>query len=89
MKVKIEKPNEETLKSLGVYNWPIWTKEISSFPWHYDETETCYILEGHVIVELPDGEKIEINPGDLVTFPKGLSCKWDIKKPVRKHYNFA
>ena len=25
---------------------------------------------------------------DFVTFPKGLSCVWDIKESVRKHYNF-
>ena len=30
----------------------------------------------------------EFGKGDFVTFPKGLSCIWDIKAPVRKHYNF-
>jgi hypothetical protein len=88
MKIKIEKPSEEMLKSLNVHSWPIWTKEVSKFDWHYDETEQCYILEGKVIVETPDGEKVEIKAGDFVTFPKGLSCIWDIKEPIRKHYNF-
>ncbi len=88
MQVKIERPDERKLKELGVENWPIWTKEVSRFDWYYSETEQCYILEGRVIVELPDGEKIEIKAGDLVTFPKGLSCIWDIKEPIKKHYNF-
>ncbi|MFN4196838.1 MAG: cupin domain-containing protein [Caldimicrobium sp.] len=88
-KIKIEKPDEEKLKSLGVYNWPIWEKEISRFDWYYGETEICYLLEGRVIVELPDGSQVEIKAGDLVTFPKGLSCIWDIKEPVRKHYSFS
>lgn len=86
--VKIERPDDEKLKKLGVYSWPIWTKGVSRFDWYYGETEVCYFLEGEVIVELPSGEKIEIKAGDLVTFPKGLSCIWEIKKPVRKHYNF-
>ncbi len=30
----------------------------------------------------------EFGKGDFVTFPKGLSCVWDIKEPVKKHYNF-
>ncbi len=88
MQVKIERPDEKRLRELGVENWPIWTKEISRFDWYYSETEQCYILEGRVIVELPNGEKIEIKAGDLVTFPKGLSCIWDIKEPIKKHYNF-
>jgi uncharacterized cupin superfamily protein len=88
MEVKIEKPDEKRLKELKVENWPIWSKEVSRFDWYYGETEMCYILEGRVIVELPNGEKIEIKAGDLVTFPKGLSCVWDIKEPIRKHYTF-
>jgi len=43
-------PDPKILKSRGVFNWPIWTKEISEFPWHYSEQETCYLLEGDVIV---------------------------------------
>jgi len=27
--------------------------------------------------------------GDLVTFPAGLSCTWDVKKALRKHYQFS
>ena len=88
MKIKIERPDEGMLKSLNIDSWPIWTKEVSRFDWHYDETEQCYIIEGRVIVETPEGEKAEIKKGDLVTFPKGLSCVWDIKEPIRKHYRF-
>ncbi|MCX8027948.1 MAG: cupin domain-containing protein [Thermodesulfovibrionales bacterium] len=88
MQIKIERPDEQRLKALGVSNWPIWTKEVSSFDWYYDSTEECYILEGKVIVETKDGDKVEINKGDFVTFPKGLACHWDIQEPIRKHYNF-
>uniref|UniRef100_A0A832GM62 DUF861 domain-containing protein n=1 Tax=Caldimicrobium thiodismutans TaxID=1653476 RepID=A0A832GM62_9BACT len=88
MQVTIERPDEKRLQELKVHTWPIWTKEISRFDWYYGETEVCYFLEGKVIVELPSGEKVEIKAGDLVTFPKGLSCIWDIKEPVRKHYTF-
>jgi uncharacterized protein len=38
-------------------------------------------------VETKDG-KVEFGDGDFVAFPTGLSCVWDIKEPVRKHYNF-
>jgi uncharacterized cupin superfamily protein len=55
-RIEVEKtPAEERLSKLGVRAWPIWTKERSSFPWTYDEPETCYFLEGDVVVT-PDGE---------------------------------
>jgi uncharacterized cupin superfamily protein len=88
MKIKIEKPGEDFITGRRVRSWPIWEKEVSRFDWSYDSTEECFLLEGRVTVETSDGEKIEFGKGDFVTFPRGLSCTWDIKEPVRKHYNF-
>ncbi len=88
MKISIEKPTDEDLKARGVLSWPIWEKEISRFDWHYDSIEECYLLEGEVVVQTEDGERVSFGKGDFVTFPKGLSCHWDIKLPVKKHYNF-
>ncbi|MGD8371765.1 MAG: cupin domain-containing protein, partial [Syntrophobacterales bacterium] len=81
-------PSEDLLENLGVSSWPIWTKEVSEFPWQYDAEETCYLLEGDVIVTPEGGDPVEIKKGDLVTFPKGMSCTWKIRKDVRKHYKF-
>jgi len=88
MNIKIDKPNQDELKRREVFSWPIWEKEVSRFDWHYDGTEECYLLEGKVVVETKDGKKVEFGKGDFVTFPDGLSCTWDIKEPVRKHYRF-
>lgn len=88
MKITIENLSKEELENRGIFSWSIWEKEISRFDWFYDTTEQCYILEGKVIIETEDGEKVEIGKGNFVTFPKGLSCIWDIKEPIRKHYNF-
>ena len=83
------KPEPETLEGLGVFSWPIWTKEVSEFPCVYREPETCYFLEGDVIVK-PDGEdEVRIGKGDLVTFPSGMSCTWKVTVPVKKHYRFG
>jgi len=88
--IKIEHdPPEDRLAELGVKEWPIWTKEISEFPWSYDEPETCYFLEGDVVVTPDDGEPVEVGKGDLVTFPSGMHCTWNVRQPVRKHYIFG
>ena len=87
MKIEIRKPKIEDMEKEGVMSWPIWEKEISRFDWHYDQAEDCYLLEGKVVVEADDGGKVEFGKGDFVTFPKGLSCIWEIKEPVKKHFN--
>lgn len=85
--IKVERePGELRLDEMRVSSWPIWTKEISTFSWTYDSTEICYLLEGNVVVTPDDGEPVEISKGDLVTFPSGMSCTWDIRSDVRKHY---
>jgi len=82
-------PNAARLRHLGVTAWPVWEKEVSEFPWHYDEIETCYLLDGDVMVTPDGGEPVRFGKGDLVTFPKGMSCTWKVHKPVRKHYKFS
>lgn len=88
--IRIEQnPDAAYLIALGVLSWPIWTKEVSTFPWTYDEKEVCCLLDGEVIVTPDGGEPVRIGKGDLVTFPAGMSCTWDIRAPVRKHYRFG
>lgn len=85
----VHQPDQKQLQQLGVSNWPIWTKEVSEFPWTYDESETCYLLEGEVIVTPNNGEPVQFGQGDLVTFPAGMSCTWKILQAVKKHYSFG
>ena len=88
MPIQVRRPTEQQLKSLDVKSWPIWTCDVSTFDWSYDERETCYLLEGQVTVEAGQ-ERVTFGPGDLVIFPKGLSCVWKVTAPVRKHYRFG
>lgn len=86
-KVIIEKLTDEQINKMGIKNWPIWTKEISTFDWYYDTDEECLILDGEVDVKTDEGT-YTVKAGDFVTFKKGLKCVWVVKKPIRKHYNF-
>lgn len=76
------------LDTMGVDGWPIWSKEVSRFDWHYDSEEICFILEGEAIVTPEGGEPVRIGRGDLVHFPAGMSCVWEITAPIEKHYTF-
>ena len=85
MPIEIRKPTPEEEAEMRAC--PTWEKEPSEFPWHYDQTETCLILEGDVTVETDD-QTVTFGPGDLVILPEGLDCKWKVTKHVRKHYKF-
>jgi uncharacterized cupin superfamily protein len=86
MKPKVKKPTEEERQKAE--SCPIWEKEKSAFPWEYDVQETCLILEGEAVIRTQEGN-VEFGKGDYVVFPKGLACTWEIKKKIRKHYNFG
>lgn len=82
-------PTPAQLRELGVEDWPTWGTGIARFPWTYDMDETCYLLEGEVVVTPEGGAPVTLRAGDLVTFPAGMSCTWDVRRPLRKHYRFG
>jgi len=46
-------------------------------------------LKGEVTVTPENGEAVLVKAGDLVTFPVGMSCHWNISQDIRKHYQFS
>ncbi|OHB58148.1 MAG: hypothetical protein A2Y12_07745 [Planctomycetes bacterium GWF2_42_9] len=85
--VIVRKPTEAEVKECKT--WPIWTCGKSTFDWDYTQTETCLILEGQVTVkDRPGNGQVSFQAGDLVIFPTGLKCTWEVSEAVRKHYNF-
>lgn len=85
--ISIVKPEESFIVKRGITGWPVWEKEESDFPWTYDQTEECYILKGEFDIVTEEVTET-VREGDFVTFHKGLTCRWIIRKKVRKHYNF-
>lgn len=82
------KASPAKLDVLGVDDWPVWTKEPSTFDWTYDQAETCYVVRGRFTVTPTGGEAQTFARGDLITFPKGMSCVWEVHEAVEKHYSF-
>ena len=85
LEVEVRAPTPE--ESVTAAKWPIWTKEESERDWSYSQNEQNLILEGEVDIEKKK-KKWSFKAGDYVVFPKGLKCKWIVKKAVKKHYNF-
>ncbi len=85
----IHNPSNAELEEIGVFEWSIWSHPEAEFPWEYGDDETCYFLAGKVTVTPKGGEPVEMGEGDLVTFPKGMECNWQIHEAVKKHYRFG
>ena len=84
--VIVKKPSEEETKQCQ--SWPVWECQPSNFDWVYTEKETCLLIDGDVSVT--DGsDSVSFGPGDLVIFPEGLECNWNVRKAVKKYYNFG
>jgi len=84
--VVVKQPTEE--ENNVCKSWPIWRSEPSTFEWTYTEKETCLLIEGKVMVT--DGkDSVNFSAGDMVIFPKGLTCTWNVQETVAKYYNFS
>ncbi len=90
MNITVAKADAAKLAALGVNSGLTCLKEVSKFPWNYNSQEIAYMVEGEVTVTPKNGgNSVNFGVGDLVTFPAGLSCTWEVKKPLRKHYQFS
>lgn len=80
------RPAPGKLEVLGVGDWPLWRREPASFPWRYRQAETCYVLRGRFTVT-PEGDAPQtFGRGDLIHFPAGLVCTWEVHETVEKRY---
>jgi hypothetical protein len=87
LNIKISHLTNKEMEEQGVLSWPIWSCEVSEFDWEYSDEESCLLLDGEVEVS-SDIETVSFGAGDFVVFPRGLKCRWNVIKPVRKHYTF-
>jgi uncharacterized protein len=55
--VVISQPDDDFLKRRGVFDWGTWGCGVSTFPWTYESSESCYLLAGTVTVTPADGRQ--------------------------------
>jgi uncharacterized cupin superfamily protein len=52
-------------------------------------TETFHVLEGEAELETPDGTRIALTPGVVVSFPDGFTATWRTRTPFKKFFVVA
>ena len=92
---EVHKATGAELTELDVLHWPTWTtsdkpkwdvgNQIVDKEMPYGELS--YVISGKLeIIPQSDGEKVIVNVGDLVTFPRGSIASWKVLEELTWHY---
>ncbi len=58
-------------------------------PWTPHRRETIHVLEGSVKIEIEGRPPLDIGPGDIASFPAGLSMIWHVTAPFKELWFFG
>ncbi|SRR5713226_1550021 len=65
----------------------LWKSDPATIDYAFDAgDETIHVLKGNLRVEMDTGEIVELQPGDIASFPKGHSCRWIMTTPFAKFF---
>ena len=63
-----------------VYDWGLWTSHATTFPWHFDDFVSLYVLAGNAVVTPTEDwlfhRLLLLRPGDMVLLPRGFTASW-------------
>ena len=65
------------------------TKKADLRSWTLPERETVLILEGSARIEIHGGPTLELEVGDMASFPKGVTTTWRLTLPFREMWFFG
>lgn len=55
----------------------------------FQQNETIHVLEGRVQIDIVDGPKFDLGPGDTAAFFKGTVGKWRVVEPLRQFFVYS
>ncbi|MCV6639458.1 cupin domain-containing protein [Candidatus Albibeggiatoa sp. nov. NOAA] len=76
------------LEQMAVYEWNIKKQKVSQFDWKYEQKTTYYLLDGEATIDIENQGTITVTAGDLVIFPAGIVCHWNVTQDIEKHFKY-
>jgi len=65
----------------------VWACTPGQFRWNWSYDETVVVVSGRATVSLSDGRRVELEPGSMAYFERGLESVWTIHEPFRKGFH--
>ena len=48
--------------------------------------ESFHLLEGRVTIHVDGGDVVEMTPGSIASFSKGMTSTWEVHEPMKKFF---
>ncbi|WP_135500888.1 cupin domain-containing protein [Roseovarius aestuariivivens] len=74
--------DQEASYMTGVWDCTAFTEHMGP----YAVDEFMYLIEGSLVIALPDGTEVRIEQGQAFVVPKGLECQWKQDGYLRKYF---
>jgi uncharacterized cupin superfamily protein len=69
--------------------WRIGPVEGAEFPYKVTGSDTFHVIKGEAELETPDGDRIQLVPGGIYSFPDGFTATWRTRSPFLKFFVMA
>ena len=64
----------------------LWRCDPMTFDYEFPVDEMFQVLQGKLLIEIPDSENIKLQQGDIVSFNKGIKSTWTIQSSFKKFF---
>ena len=62
----------------------LWRCEPMTFDYEFPGDEIFQVLQGNLLIEIPDSENVSLQTGDIVSFNKGVRSTWTVENSFKK-----
>ena len=86
----VRRPGEGDRPALSAGFWHVTTQEAPEpFDLVIHADETIHIIEGHLHIELENGESFDLRPGSAASFNLGAKTKWTVVEDTTELFVYS
>ncbi len=64
----------------------LWRCNPMTFEYEFPGDEYIQVLDGSLLIEIPDEDAVNLKKGDIAAFNKGMKTTWTIKSTFKKFF---
>jgi uncharacterized cupin superfamily protein len=64
----------------------LWRCQPMTFDYEFPGDEIIHVLEGKLLIDLGNNERVTLQAGDIASFDKGLKTVWTIQSSFKKFF---